>query len=610
MQGIRIKRNLKSLRPRFWKYRYWLITGILWVTLANLFSVFQAQFVREAFDAVGSSSKIISKNNNPDFSDWVMHFRASLHQLASYKPALALLLIAGLIVLAALIRGVFMFLMRQALIVMSRFIEYDLKNDIYRKYQQLPFNFYRNQRTGDLMNRISEDVSRVRMYVGPAIMYLVNLLVMFLVVISSMVAVHPWLSVWVLAPLPILSISIYFVNNKINAASDQLQSALSDLTSEAQESFSGLRIIKAFGKETFFSMRFDQKSNQYYKKAMRLANIDSAWFPLIMLLIGLSSVITLVMGGYYAREGEITIGNIAEYLIYVNMLSFPVAMLGWLTSITQRASASMERINDFLHYPSVKDEGKVIEKIESDLSITNIYFTYPETKIKALNGVSIRIPLGQRVGLIGPTGSGKTTLLQLILRLLETDSGEIKLGELPIASVSPTSWRARIGYVPQDVFLFSDTIKNNLLFGLESKESMSDYERAITAAQVKEMLDHFQERENTLLGERGITLSGGQKQRVAIARALIKNPDIYIFDDCLSALDTETEQKVLQGILEFNPSAALLMISQRAYSLKNCDYIYVMKDGMIAEEGNHQTLIKLKGYYHDIWMKQQGENPL
>jgi ATP-binding cassette subfamily B multidrug efflux pump len=509
-----------------------------------------------------------------------------------------------LIVAMAFIRGLFLFFMRQTIIVMCRHIEFDQKNDIFQKYQALPLSFYRRNNTGDLMARISEDVSRVRMYTGPAIMYGINMLVLFVMVIGYMVSVSAEFTLYVLLPLPILSVSVYYINSEIQRRSDLIQKSLSGLSTFVQEAFSGIRVIKAFGREQDSVRRFGEESHLYRDRSIHLGNLN-AWFsPVIISLIGLSSIITVYVGGQQVIAGKITTGNIAEFLIYVNMLTWPVTSLGWVISMAQRATVSQSRINEFLNEKSmiVSDENLELP-ILGDLEFRNVSLTYPETGIQAVKDVSFKVSPGQSIGILGNTGSGKSSLANLVCRLFDPDSGEILVDGRSIRAWNPQSLRKQISYVQQDVFLFSDSIRNNILFG-NPDLSEEEMRKASHQADLLENVDRFEKQFETVIGERGITLSGGQKQRVSIARALVLKPKILVLDDCLSAVDTSTEKTILNHLKEEMKGKTTMIISHRISSVNLADKILVMDDGCVVQAGNHEELIHQEGPYKTLFEKQ------
>jgi len=509
-----------------------------------------------------------------------------------------------LIVAMALLRGLFLFFMRQTIIVMSRHIEFDQKNDIYEQYQNLPLSFYRRNNTGDLMARISEDVSRIRMYTGPAIMYGINLLVLFVMVISYMVSVNAEFTMYVLLPLPVLSISVYFINTEIEKRSDLIQKSLSNLSTFVQEAFSGIRVIKAYGREQDSADKFAEESNEYRHRSIQLGNVN-AWFsPLILSLIGISTILTVYVGGQQAIQGKVSTGNIAEFLIYVNMLTWPVTSLGWVISIAQRAAVSQTRINEFLDNKSeiVSVENRETP-IQGVIEFKNVSFTYADTGIEALKNVSFKASPGQSIGILGNTGCGKSTLANLVVRLFDAGSGQILIDGQPIQSWNPRSLRKQMSYVQQDVFLFSDTIRNNILFG-NPELGEGEMRHASLQSDLLENVEGFENKFETMIGERGITLSGGQKQRVSIARALVLKPRVLILDDCLSAVDTRTENTILSHLKEEMKDKTTLIISHRISSVNLADTILVMDEGRIVQSGNHDELIKVDGPYKALYEKQ------
>ena len=500
-----------------------------------------------------------------------------------------------------------MYFMRQTLVVMSRHIEYDLKNEIYKKYQSLDMEFYRQNQTGDLMNRISDDVSRVRMYIGPAVMYTVNLIVTCSITIYVMFQTNVMLTWYTLIPLPILSITIFYVNNLIEKRSDAIQSKLSDLTSFVQQSFSGIRVIKSFGIEKLFEADLLNQSEDYKAKQLSLAKVDALFFPSLFFLTGLSTLIVIFAGGLMVANDQEDIGIIPEFVMYVTMLTWPVTSIGWVSSLVQRAVASQTRINEFLNTEATIQNNN-FEPFEFKESITfkQVTFTYVGKNYPALNDVSFTIEKGKTLAILGNTGSGKSTITQLMLRMLEAQSGEILIDGVNISKINLHAFRAQIGYVPQDVFLFSDSIRNNIAFGVtNSKElSIQNIENASTKASLTENILMMPKQFDTIIGERGVTLSGGQKQRTAIARAFVKNPPILIFDDSLSALDTKTESTILENIYQEKQNKTIVIISQRVSSAKNADKILFFENGKLMEQGNHEELLKLNKKYADLFNNQ------
>ncbi len=578
---------LRHLDKYFFLYKKRFLSGVFVVLLSNLFLVLPAPLVRNALDMV------IEAINSP------------LKNSSEFNRSLTIYV--GLIILAALLRGLFLYLQRQILIGMSRYIEYDLKNEIYAHYQELPMEFYRRNNTGDLMARISEDVSQVRMYLGPAIMYGLNLISLFLIVIPFMLSVDARLSLYVLIPLPFLSVSIYYVNTLINKRSSEIQKALSRLSTFTQESFSGIRVLKAFGKEKDSARRMREESDNFRFKSLQLVRVDAFFFPLILLLTGLSNIIIVYFGGMGVIRGEITFGVIAEFVIYINLLTWPVASLGWITSLVQRAEASQTRINEFLNTKNtiLSTQNREI-KIHGRVEFRNVSFTYPDSGIQALRNVSFIIEAGQTLAILGGTGSGKSTIANLLCRMYDPTEGLILIDDVDIREYSPRSLRSQMGYVPQDVFLFSDTIRNNIEFGaMELSE-----EQIIQAASDADLLNNINDLPNgfeTILGERGISLSGGQKQRLSIARAIVKEPAILILDDSLSAVDTRTEHTILNNLERLMKNKSSLVISHRVSSAKLAHSVIVLEQGVIAQQGSHEELIQQAGLYLELYRKQLQE---
>ena len=575
---------LQYLNKYFFKYKYRLLIGII-ITVASKFLALQVpQLIRQ-------SVNIAEDYKNGIVSDLLIVKAELLNNI---------LLIVG----AALLAGFFTFLMRQTIIVMSRLIEFDLKNEIYQQYQRLSLNFYKQNQTGDLMNRISEDVSKVRMYFGPAIMYSINMLVLFVVAIIKMYNIDPILTNYTLLPLPILSISIYILSRVINKRSTVVQQYLSKLTANAQETFSGISILKSYGIEHKTMVEFGTLANEAQDKNINLFKAQALFFPLMILLIGLSNILVIYIGGMRYIEGTISLGVIAEFIMYVNMLTWPVAVVGWVTSIVQQAEASQQRINEFLkHEPEIKNNQEQPSTIEGTIEFQNVTFTYDDTNITALKNVSFKLEKGKTLAILGNTGSGKSTIINLIARLYDVDTGEILIDGTNIEQLNLNNLRQNIGFVPQEAFLFSDTIKNNIKFGDENA-SNAKIEQAAKDAYIHHNIIEFNKGYDTYVGERGVTLSGGQKQRISIARAIIKNPEILIFDDCLSAVDTETEEIILNNLHKISENKTTLIVSHRVSSVKNADVIIILEDGKIIQKGSHNELVNIEGYYKELYEQQ------
>ncbi|MGB5322735.1 ABC transporter ATP-binding protein [Lutimonas sp.] len=579
---------LKYLNKFFFKYRSRLVLGILITVVSKVFALEIPQLIKESLNIVED----YSTNRITDL------------EIVKSQLIINIFYIIG----AALLSGFFTFLMRQTLIVMSRLIEYDLKNEIFQQYEQLSLNFYKRNRTGDLMNRISEDVGKVRMYFGPAIMYTMNMLVLFVIAITKMWNIDTKLTLYTLLPLPVLSVSIYVLSHIINKRSNIVQQYLSKLTTYAQETFSGINVVKAYTIEGFTSNSFEDLANTSRDKNISLYKAQALFFPLMLLLIGISNILVIYIGGMQYIDGEIeNIGVIAEFIIYVNMLTWPVAVVGWVTSIVQQAEVSQRRINEFLEEkPDIKNYELTKSNIIGAIEFKDVSFTYEDTDITALKDVSFKIEQGQTLAVLGRTGSGKSTIAALIARLYDVTSGAIFIDDKPIKEINLDSLRESIGFVPQDAFLFSDTIKDNIKIGNQEATDEQVYQAA-KSAYIYHNIVEFNEQFDTLVGERGVTLSGGQKQRISIARALISNPEILIFDDCLSAVDTETEEIILQNLNEATKGKTTIIISHRASSVKNADQIIVLEEGKIVEAGTHTELIEKGGYYQDIYNQQLEE---
>lgn len=586
-------KELQHLNQYLRKYKRYIFLGILFVIISTIFQIIPAQLVRHSIDLVTENIRVYRSFEGLSLQDSFFHVFAY-----------GILLLAGLILLMALLRGFFLYLVRQTLIVMSRHVEFDLKNDIFEHYQSLPLSFYRRNNTGDIMNRISEDVSRVRMYLGPAIMYGLQLVILFIILLPIMFSISAKLTWYSLIPLPLLSLSIFFVNNLIERRSEEIQKSQSKLSTFVQEAFSGIRVLKSFNREEESFRKFSIESDQYKRQSLKLTKVQSLFFPLILGLIGLSTILTVYAGSTEVIRGTLTYGNIAEFVIYVNLLTWPVTQLGWTSSLVQRAEASQKRINEFLKTENnILSEKNLVTELSGKIEFKKVGFTYPDTGIKALTDISFTVNPGESLAIIGTTGSGKSTISSLIARMYDAREGEILIDDVPIDHYNLNSLRTQLGYVPQDVFLFSDTIHNNIAFGLIDTHD----EKVMQAAKDADVYDNIMAFPNgfsTRVGERGITLSGGQKQRVSIARAIVREPKILMLDDALSAVDTKTENNILNSMKRIMQGRTTIIISHRVSSAKLANKIIVLIDGKIVEEGTHESLLAKQGMYKELYEKQ------
>jgi len=601
-------KELAALNPFFWKYRFRFFAGIFLVIATNYLAVLAPQITGYVVGLV--QEKLPGgKPTTPIQPDLIISGIMGLSDYFKFSFGWLITFCSVTILILAIIRGVFMFFMRQTIIVMSRHIEYDQKNQVYEHYQKLDTEFYKTHSTGDLMSRITEDVSRVRMYTGPSLMYLINLVSLIGFCLYNMFTKDVRLSFYVLAPLPILAVTIYIVNSIINKKSEEIQGELSDLTTNAQESYSGIRVIKSFVQEKAMLGFFKTNSELYRKNATSLAMVEAFYTPTMSLMIGISTLLTIYLGGLQAIEDPSKVGTVIEFVIYINMLTFPVSAIGWTASMIQRAAASQKRLNEFLSIQPIITQNKqsYLQPTNGDIQFKDVCFTYPHSGVNAISDFNLHIPAGTKLLVLGKTGSGKSTIAQLLTRMYQVDKGQITIDGNLINEMNIQSLRSAIGYVQQDVFLFSDSIENNIHFGLQDILQETDLIDAANTAHVKHEIENLPQAFKTLVGERGTTLSGGQKQRVAIARALIKRPSIFIFDDCLSAVDAQTEQTILQNFKNYIEHKTTIMITHRIFFGFNFDLIIYLEDGKIAEMGTHELLLAKNGLYAELYHSQQSQ---
>lgn len=604
-------KELASLNHYFWKYRKRFFIGIFFVIASNYFAVLAPQITGYVISLVQQKLPGAKPGLPYNANDGFVNSFIKLINGNEFSFGWLIAICSLSILFIAIVRGILMFFMRQTIIVMSRHIEFDQKNQVFNQYQRLNTAFYKQNSTGDLMNRISEDVSRVRMYTGPAVMYLINLVTLIGFCIVNMLSKDVNLTLLVLAPLPLLAITIYKVNSIINKKSESIQEHLSNLTTNAQESYSGIRVIKSFVQEKAMLGFFNHNSEQYKSNAISLAKVEALYFPSMALMIGISTLITIFVGGMQAMEDPTKVGTIVEFVIYINMLTFPVSAIGWTASMIQRAAASQKRLNEFLQIePAIQDHPTVLidEPVSGTIEFKNVSFTYPHTGIKAIQGLNLSVARGEKVLILGKTGSGKSTLAQLLLRFYEPDLGSITIGSKPLQLFSLKQLRQNISYVQQDVFLFSDTVANNIRFGVSEHTTIEHVQEAAKSASIHEEIMGFENGYETVIGERGVTLSGGQKQRISIARALIKAPEIVLFDDCLSAVDAKTEKHIIGHLYEYLKTKTALIITHRIFAGFKFDQIIVLEDGIIIEQGTHEELMNLNGYYAELYKLQLQTN--
>lgn len=601
-------KHLSYLNKYFWKYRWRLLLGIIFIFISNYFAVLAPQVTGYIIDKVQAFLTSSTPKGLLRQDDWLVVATVNWIEKMSMSPTGIVAMLAAMLLLFAVLRGFFMFLMRQTIIVMSRHIEFDQKNEVFQHYLQLDANFYKTHETGDLMNRMSEDVSRVRMYTGPAIMYLINLIALISLSVFYMVKKNAELSLYVLAPMPILAITIYFVNNIIHKKSEEVQAKLSDLTTNAQQSYSGIRVIKSFVQEKAMLRFFETNSEQYRNSATALYKVEAIYFPIMGLIIGISTLLVILVGGLKYMEGQINFGDMAAFIMYLTMLAFPVSAIGWVASTIQRAAASQQRLNEFLltntTVPTPVDGLK--NTLEGDVQFENVSFVYPHTGIVALKDFNLHIKKGEKVAIIGRTGSGKSTIAQLLLRFYDPSKGTVRIDGKEIKQLELLHYRSQISYIPQEVFLFSDTIANNIAFGTGNNTEEEIKAAAMSASVHRDILS-FPQGYQTMVGERGVTLSGGQKQRISIARALVKDPGLIIMDDCLNAVDARTEKEILTHLATYLQSKTAIVITHRIFSLLQFDRIIVMDNGRIAEQGTHEQLLQQQGLYADLYNRQQLE---